>query len=237
MTEEFVNMRTAENRRQGRGLTQRDERKRQTRQALIGAALGLARDGGGLASISLREVARAAGVVPTAFYRHFRDMDELALALVDDVSLRLRQVIRAARASSLGARDVAIRSSVQGFVTYVRANDRAFEFLTRERFGGRPVVREAIAREIRYFVAELTSDLRAAAPFAGLPVADVEMIADLVVHTVLNMSAELLELPAGQEIRERECTTRAIQQLRLIFLGAVHWRPGRAGEVATGPST
>ncbi len=208
-------------------LTQRDERKLQTRKALIDAALVLARKGGSLASISLREVAREAGVVPTAFYRHFRDMDELALALVDDVCLRLRKVIREARASARGARDAAVQSSVRGFVAYVLANEQAFEFLIRERSGASPAVRQAVAREIRYFTDELASDLRTAPPFSAMPSDDLEMIADLVVHTVLNLSAELLELPDGQRVREDELTARAIKQLRLIFLGASQWQPER----------
>lgn len=205
----------------------RDERKLQTRQALLEAALELGRRGGSLASISLREVAREAGVVPTAFYRHFRDMDELGLALVDDVCLRLRQIIREARASARGARDVAVQSSVRGFVSYVVANERAFEFLTRERFGASRPVRQAVAREIRYFSGELAADLRAAPPFSTMPGEDVEMVADLVVHTVLNLTADLLELGEGQSVRQHEITARAIKQLRLIFLGAAQWRPER----------
>lgn len=210
-----------------RAPTSRDERKLQTRQALLDAALELGRQGGSLASISLREVAREAGVVPTAFYRHFRDMDELGLALVDDVCLRLRQIIREARASARGARDVAVQRSVRGFVTYVLANERAFEFLTRERFGASRAVRQAVAREIRYFSGELAGDLRAAPPFSAMPGEDVEMVADLVVHTVLDLTADLLDLGKGQSVREHEITARAIKQLRLIFLGAAQWRPER----------
>lgn len=210
-----------------RGPTLREERKQQTRQALLEAALELARRGGSLASISLREVARAAGVVPTAFYRHFRDMDELGLALVDDVCLRLRRIIREARSSAQGATDVAIQSSVRGFVGYVLNHARAFEFLTRERFGASRVVREAVAREIRYFSGELASDLRTASPFSSMPADDVAMIADLVVHTVLNLTADLLELGEGQSVREHEIIARAVKQLRLIFLGASQWRPER----------
>ena len=36
------------------------------------------------ASLSLREVAREAGIAPTSFYRHFRDVDELGLTMVDE---------------------------------------------------------------------------------------------------------------------------------------------------------
>ncbi len=32
-----------------------------------------------LAALALREISRQIGLVPTAFYRHFQDMDELGL--------------------------------------------------------------------------------------------------------------------------------------------------------------
>ena len=48
-------------------------------------------------ALSLRSVARAAGVVPTAFYRHFESMDELGLALVEESFRTLRAMLREAR--------------------------------------------------------------------------------------------------------------------------------------------
>jgi AcrR family transcriptional regulator len=48
-------------------------------------------------ALSLRSVVRAAGVVPTAFYRHFSSMDELGLALVDESFRTLRVMLREAR--------------------------------------------------------------------------------------------------------------------------------------------
>src|SRR5439155_23497205 len=61
----------------------RQERKRRTRQALLDAALELLKEQS-FSSLSLRQVTRAAGIVPTAFYRHFDDMEELGLALIDE---------------------------------------------------------------------------------------------------------------------------------------------------------
>ena len=52
----------------------RQERKQRTRQALLDAALDLL-DEQSFSSLSLRQVTRAARVVPTAFYRHFDDME------------------------------------------------------------------------------------------------------------------------------------------------------------------
>ena len=226
-------------------LGRRDERKLITRQALLDAALALSRTTGSVSGVSLREVARAAGVVPTAFYRHFRDMDELGLALVEDACLGLRRIIRGVRTSASAGRDTVVRTSVEVFVRYVLAYDQTFELLTRERFGASPALRQAIAREIRYFIGELADDLRALERFARLPSEDVEMIADLVVHTVLNLTADLLELPeqqrlegadssTGPTMRRRELTERTVKQLRLIFLGADRWRPGGGARAEIG---
>lgn len=42
-------------------------------------------------------MAREAGIAPTSFYRHFSDMDELGLEMVDEAGLMLRQLMRQAR--------------------------------------------------------------------------------------------------------------------------------------------
>ena len=64
-----------------------------------------------------------------------------------------------------------------------------------------------------------------------------EMIADLVVHTVMNLSADLLEVPAPSQVREHELTARAIKQLRVIFLGASQWRADRGAVPPVQPIT
>ena len=58
------------------------QRREQTRRALLDAALEQIDAGTSFDALSLRSVARSAGVVPTAFYRYFASMDELGLALV-----------------------------------------------------------------------------------------------------------------------------------------------------------
>jgi len=206
-------------------MTVREERKQQTRQALLDAALSLAKEGGGFASLSLREVTREAGLVPTAFYRHFRGMDELGLALVDDACLTLRRLLRDARMQAMGAFGIAIRESVKVYLGFVRQHAEAFEFITRERAGGSAVVREAIAREIRYFINELAADLRIFPVVRELASDDLEMIADLVVTTIANLAQDVLSLPPGQSRLEQDLENRAVKQLRLIFLGASLWRP------------
>jgi AcrR family transcriptional regulator len=57
----------------------RAEQKQTTRRKLIEVALRLSAQKG-FAALSLREVAQAAELTPAAFYRHFRDMEELGLS-------------------------------------------------------------------------------------------------------------------------------------------------------------
>lgn len=67
------------------------------------------------ASLSLREVAREAGIAPTSFYRHFRDVDELGLTMVDESGLMLRQLMRQhVSVSPKGERDTHLRVDLYG---------------------------------------------------------------------------------------------------------------------------
>src|SRR5690554_779953 len=84
-----------------------------TRDDLIDAALKLIGPHRSISTLSLREVAREAGIAPNSFYRHFRDMDELAIALIDRAGRSLRKIIGEARNRASPERSV-VRSSESG---------------------------------------------------------------------------------------------------------------------------
>lgn len=203
----------------------RDEQKLQTRQALLEAAIDQVAEGRSFASLSLREVTREAGVVPASFYRHFRDMDALGLALVDDTCKQLRQLIRAARSTQLPG-DNMIGASVSALLSYVNAHRSAFHFLVRERYGGSAPVREGIAREVRSFVIDLAADFARFPHFSTLPREDLEMLAGLLVNAVVAMLGELLELPPDHPDVRGALAETMTKQLRVILLGGLGWRPG-----------
>ncbi len=66
-------------------------------QELMDAAVRLVDANRSVSSLSLREIAREAGIAPNSFYRHFRDVDELAVAIIDRAGRGLRGTIREAR--------------------------------------------------------------------------------------------------------------------------------------------
>ena len=202
----------------------RQERKQRTRQALLQAALDLLEDRS-FGSLSLREVAREAGIVPTAFYRHFGSMEELGLVLIDESFRALRQMLRDARSGQRGYEHV-IRSSVEILVRHVHEHRQHFRFIARQRGSGVAQLRHAIRAEIRLFSSELATDLARFPALAGWSTDDLRMMAGLIVNAMVSTIEELLDAPADSPEAEEEIVGTAERQLRLIALGVPAWKSG-----------
>ena len=200
----------------------RAERKERTRQALLDVTLRLIASRS-LASLSLREVARDAGIVPTAFYRHFDSMDALGVELVDESMRPLRQMIRNARRGVAAHGDI-IKSTVRILGDQVREHPAQFRFLVRERYGGVGAVRRAIDTELRLFTSDLAVDLARLTAGSDWTADDLEMAADLMVSAMLAVVMDLLEVDHRRSEDETVMLERAERQLRLIALGMGAWR-------------
>lgn len=200
----------------------RAEQKERTRIALLDAALRLL-EGKSFGSLGLREVAREAGVVPTAFYRHFASMEELGLVLIDDSFRTLRRMLRDARSEPLAYGD-AISQSAQILVRHVHAHRLHFRFVARERSSGVPALRQAIRAEIRLFSSELATDLARFPYLDRWSTEDLGVLATLIVNTMVSTAEEIVDAPSGRPEVEQEIVRRAEKQLRLIVLGIPAWR-------------
>jgi AcrR family transcriptional regulator len=202
------------------------ERRQQTRQALLDAALHQMDEGESFDSLSLRRVARAAGVVPTAFYRHFASMDELGLALIDESFRTLRAMLREAREQGLAPEQI-IRRSVEILVRHVRDHRLHFAFVVRERSTGNGVLRHAIRNEIRLFSSELATDLARFPLLQTWTTEDLHMLAGLFVNSMISIVEAILDLPADAPKAEAEIVRVAEKQLRLMAVAIPQWRSGR----------
>src|SRR5690242_5553735 len=145
------------------GATRR-ERKERTRQAILASALELS-EHAGLAGVSLRQVAKDVGIVPTAFYRHFDSVEQLGLVLVDESFVSLRAMLLDVRREP--QLTGVIPSSVRILHDHVRRQQSHFRFIARERNGGSPPVRDAIRHALDTLEEELAADV------ARLPGTDV----------------------------------------------------------------
>ncbi len=201
----------------------RAEQKQQTRHALLDAARQLIDAGRGFGSISLREVAKAAGIVPTGFYRHFDDMDQLGLALVNEVGETFRETIRRVRRNEFEFRGLT-DASVRIFLDSVAANRSQFLFLAREQYGDSRPVRQALTCLRDGISSDLAADLALMPKWQHLDGAALAVMADLVVKTVFATLPELIDPPATPLPRQLTPQAKITQQLRFIFMGAKHWQ-------------
>jgi AcrR family transcriptional regulator len=201
----------------------RTERKAVTRRALLDAALTLVGEGRSFTGIALREIARQAGIVPNAFYRHFRSTDELGLELVEEVGITLRRLLREARQVNVAQGDI-LRRSVRVYQDYVKANRLLFQFISSERSGGSRVLRLAIRNDVTHFTNEMAQDFRALGLYRELPTPRLQMVCGLIVMTMLAAATDILDLPPDQPLLEHEMAENFVRQLTIILLGAGQWK-------------
>ncbi len=194
----------------------RAEQKERTRQAIINAAFSQLSAEKGFASLSLREVTREAGIAPTSFYRHFADMDELGLTLVDEAGLMLRQLMRQARLR-IEKNGSVINTSVQTFMEFVTDNSNVFRLLLRERSGTSAAFRAAVAREIQHFSAELAHYLRKQTECSA---EQAQLQAEAMVTLVFHTGADALDAPKEHYA---QLTRRTVLQLRWLAHGAASY--------------
>ncbi|GAB2951558.1 TetR family transcriptional regulator [Streptomyces pseudoechinosporeus] len=196
----------------------RQAQKQKTRQAFLDAALALLEEQS-LSSLGLREVTRAVGVAPTAFYRHFPSTADLGVALVEEALGSLHAMI-AGTVSAAGDGDERIERAIALIARHVREYPAHIRFIARERNGGVQKVRAAIAEQLARFTDEVKTALAQHPESAGWSDDDLLMLAGLYVDQMLMTASNLLDAsPEEQEQVIRVATRR----MRLISIGRRHW--------------
>jgi AcrR family transcriptional regulator len=201
----------------------RSERKDLTRNTLIQSALNLIGQGRSFTSLGIREIAREAGIVPNAFYRHFSTTDELGLALVEEVGITLRRLLREARQAGVAKNEV-VRHSVKVYHEYLKQNRLQFLFISSERAGGSRALRQAIRNDVIHFRNEMAQDFRLLGLYNDMPTQSLQMICGLIVNTMLAAAPEILDLPPDQPLLESEMIENFVRQLQVVLLGAARWK-------------
>lgn len=188
--------------------------KEKTRRALVDAAFNQLTAEKSFSNLSLREVAREAGIAPTSFYRHFKDMDELGLAMVDESGLILRQLMRQAR-KRLEKGGSVIVISVETFFEFIEERPNMFRLLLRESSGTSQAFRTAASREIQHFVAELADYIQIRHQSIERELAYIE--AEGLVTLVFTAGSHALDMntPEREKLKQR-----VVMQLRMLARGA-----------------
>jgi len=187
-----------------------------SREELIDAARSLIGPNRSVSTLSLREVARAAGIAPNSFYRHFRDMDELAIALIDLAGTSLRQIFSEARQRATAGRSV-VRTSLEVFMEQLNADERFLDILLREGKVGSEAFNLAVERQLLFFEAELKNDLLRLEALNGKKLSDAELVARAITRLVFAMGAVAVNLPIAEQSKLLEQT---VVMVHMIIAGA-----------------
>ena len=199
----------------------RQAQKQKTRQALLDAALGLLEEQS-LSSLGLREVTRAVGVAPTAFYRHFRSIPDLGVALVEEALGSLHPMIRTTVTSADNSEE-RIARAIELIAGHVDAYPAHVRFIARERHGGVQPVRDAIRDQLALFAEEVRDELAKDPQSEGWSDDDLLMLAHLYVDQMLITASLFLEAMEGTDEDRERVAHVASRQMRLISIGRRHW--------------
>jgi len=207
------------------------EQKEKTSQALIQSALELCAEEG-YASLSLRSVARKAGIAPTSFYRHFREIDELGAAMVDQAKELLDGCLEAARKKMtfpavkkndakhrmLKSIDCIVRPFTETVIECFNENSRLLHLFFQEQTGSSQTMRRAISKAMDQLIKYLADTLKRIGKGSGFRLENSELIAEAML-TIAGHSG--LEMNANPESDPRDITERAVQKLSFLLLGAL----------------
>lgn len=188
-----------------------------SRDDLLAAALRLIGPHRSVSTLSLREVAREAGIAPNSFYRQFRDMDELAVALIALAGQSLRRIVGAARhRADQNSRGI-VRGSVRTFIEQMRADDRLLHVLLREGTVGSDAFKHAVDRELTAFEDELRHDLVRLAAKDGEVLHEPALVARAITRLVFAMGATALDSPPE---RDPDLVDQLSTMVTMILAGA-----------------
>lgn len=189
-----------------------------TRQDLLDAAMRLLGPNRSVSTLGLREIARAADIAPNSFYRHFRDVDELAVALIEQAGDALRSIVREARrrAEEAGNQSVVV-SSVETFMNQLNAEENYLHLLLREGNAGSDAFKKAIERQLQYFEDELSQELDRLGKAAGAPLMRPELVSKGITRLIFALGASAMDQDDAQR---NETAQQMIIIIRMMLAGA-----------------
>jgi AcrR family transcriptional regulator len=186
-----------------------------SREDIIAAALKLLGPSRSVSTLSLREVAREAGIAPNSIYRHFHDLDELAVALIELAGQSLRQIIGEARQRATSEHSV-VQGCTDAFMDQLRADDRLLHILLREGTVGSDAFKHAVERQLNFFEDELRLDLIRLARLKKTGLYEPALTAKAITRLVFSMGATALDLP---EDKYPELNEQSVLMVRMIIVG------------------
>jgi len=191
-----------------------------SRDDIMQAALALLGPNRSISSLSLREIARSADIAPNSFYRHFKDLEELNLALIELAGKSLHKMVGEARHRASASRSI-VRTSVEAFMDMLNAEQKLLHILLREGTIGSENYKKAVEKELNFFEEELCMDLIRLLKASGQQVKYPDLVAKAITKLVFTIGVDILDKPKNEQPPVVE---ELIKMIRMIIIGGVENR-------------
>ena len=186
------------------------------RERLMRAALRLGARKRSLNALGLRELGREAGLNPNTFYRHFKSLEDLNLAIIEQFGSELRPALSDIRRSASTPQDAA-RGSTEHVFDFAARNPEVFIVGVRELHGASPAVRQALREALEAFAGDMADDVRLRGLAPGLDPGRLSEVSMAVVRQTFYLCLDYLEQPQ----RRDELVRQAIDFVEMLIAGAL----------------
>jgi AcrR family transcriptional regulator len=167
-------------------------------------------------TMSLREVAKLAGIAPTSFYRHFHHLEDLGLALIEEHGMSLFALMANVRSQVTNGKSL-IRASVEAVYDFILTNQGLARMIVQESLSPESPFREASENLLLAMSSDLAEYLEQEAQERGVPLGYPRLAANAMVSIMFTTGISLLN--AGEGERDRHVDA-AVIKLKMIMRGA-----------------
>lgn len=198
-------------------MSTRAQQKLKTRQSILNAAVKVMNQDRGLAALSLREVAKEAGIAPTSFYRHFDTLEDMGLALIKEAGEALNKIIHDARIAQVETQQDLVQRIVHLIMEHFRENGPLFRVLAREAMGSSRILRRAIKKELHHIHAETSALISEESKRHQRNITDPDLVADAIMNVAFYTCVAALDMPYALQ---KDAERRLVHHIRAIYIGA-----------------
>jgi AcrR family transcriptional regulator len=194
----------------------RREKKEATRQRLLAVTAETLASGRSFDTLSLREVAKLAGIPPTSFYRHFHDLNDLGLALIEEHGEALLALMESVRGQVASGRSL-IRASVEAVYEFIAENQGVARMIVQESMSPESPFREASEGLFLAMASDLADYIERAAEERQVPIAYPKLAANAMISIMFTTGIALLNSP---EVDRSRHVNAAVVKVKMIMRGA-----------------
>jgi AcrR family transcriptional regulator len=187
---------------------------------LIKAALKLAMKTRSIGALGVREIGREAGLNPNTFYRHFSSLEDLGLAILDEVIAGWRQPLRDIRrraaeaacaqipapavstdywAVCLKRAKVVAALTIEGYFDFVIKSPEVFVIGVGEMSGSSPKLRQRLQEANEELANDLAADIRIYQLLPMLSDATLKDMSTVIIRQIITLSTDYIDVPQKRE--------------------------------------